>query len=237
MKDLLKNLISLQQADTRILQKRLFIDKVPSRISEVDEPLRQANAELDRIKQKNEAMAKKKREKELLLDETNEKIQKMKSRSAEIKTNKEYQAHLKEIEAMEKGITDIEDEILLIMEDLDNSLKIQKEKETNVAAELRKIDAFKKELQEEVGKNEKELTALKAERAQLSAAIDPDIYNLYMSLLASGNGTALARAQDEICLGCNMNIPPQLFVEIRKNEDIIQCHQCRRILYYSEPPQ
>jgi predicted nucleic acid-binding Zn-ribbon protein len=29
-----------------------------------------------------------------------------------------------------------------------------------------------------------------------------------------------------------MNIPPQLFVEIKKNEKIIQCPQCNRILYW-----
>src|SRR4030043_50165 len=39
-------------------------------------------------------------------------------------------------------------------------------------------------------------------------------------------------AKEEICQGCNMNIPPQLFVEIKKNEEIINCPQCRRILYY-----
>jgi predicted nucleic acid-binding Zn-ribbon protein len=31
-----------------------------------------------------------------------------------------------------------------------------------------------------------------------------------------------------------MNIPPQLYVEIRKNEEIIQCPQCLRILFYLE---
>ena len=236
MKDLLKILISLQEADSRILQKRLFIDKVPMRISEVDEPLRQANAELEKAIQKNEAMAKKKRDKELMLDDINEKTQKMKSRASDIKTNKEYQAYLKEIEAMGKGIADIEDEILLIMEELDNSLKAQKQKEDTIAGELKKIDAFKKELEAEVEKYKKELSLLKEERTKLSASVDPDAYSLYMTLLDSGNGIALTRAKDQICLGCNMNLPPQLYVEIKKNEDIIQCHQCRRILYYSEAP-
>jgi len=38
VKDLLKLLIDLQQKDSLILEKRRFIDKVPMRIFEVDEP-------------------------------------------------------------------------------------------------------------------------------------------------------------------------------------------------------
>ncbi|MEW6109014.1 MAG: C4-type zinc ribbon domain-containing protein [Nitrospirota bacterium] len=236
MKDILKLLIKLQDIDYNILDKRIFIDKVPSRIFEVDEPLKQAGAELDKIKQKNEALINKKKEKERALDDINDKITKMKSRASEIKTNKEYQAHLKEIEALGKEISDIEEEILLLMESLDDALKQQKEREEKVNIETEKINAFKKELDKEVERFEKELSRLKEERSKFIELIEPDVYNTYMTLLNSGNGVAVTRAKGEICLGCNMHVPPQLFVEIKKNEDIIQCPQCRRILYYSEEP-
>jgi len=56
-----------------------------------------------------------------------------------------------------------------------------------------------------------------------------------MTLLRdSGDGVAVTTARNELCSGCDMNIPPQLYVEIRKNEEILQCPQCRRILYASE---
>lgn len=234
MKDSLKFLIELQEKDSGILEKRAFIDKVPMRIFEKDEPLKQATAELESIKLKNEALLKKKREKEASLNDINEKINKMKSRAADLKTNKEYQAHLKEIETFEKDISTAEENILMIMEELDNSIKQQEEKAKNVAAETEKINAFKKELDQEVEKQEKELALLKDEREKLSAAIDPGTYKTYMTLLRAGSGVAVTQAKNEICLGCNMNIPPQLFVELKKNEEIIQCQQCRRILYYSE---
>ena len=37
-----------------------------------------------------------------------------------------------------------------------------------------------------------------------------------MALLEKCNGLAVVEARDEICQGCNMNIPPQMFVELRK---------------------
>jgi hypothetical protein len=234
VKDVIKLLIRLQDADSRILEKRSFIGKVPMRIYEVDEPLKQAKAELEKMKQKNEAAVKKKREKEKMLEETVEKIRKMKSRASDLKTNKEYQAHLKEIDSAEQEIGVIEEQILLTMEDLDSVVKQQKEKEEEVNRETAKLAAFKKVLEEEVVIYENELTALKEERAKMVALIDPDVYKTYMFGLNAGGGVAVTGARNEICLGCNMNIPPQLFVEIKKNEEIIQCPQCRRILYYAD---
>ncbi len=234
MTNLLGLLIKLQDTDSRILEKRIFIDNAPNRFSEVDEPLKIAKSELEKIKQKNDLLAKKRREKEAILEEINEKINKMRSRVSEIKTNKEYQAHLKEIDTLGKEISNIEEEILLSMEDFDNSLKEHNDKEKEVQIEVEKINAFKKELDKEVDRYKEELNLLKNERAKVVEIIDPDIYQIYMTLLDSGNGVAVTRAKNEICNGCNMNVPPQLFVEIKKNEEIIHCPQCRRILYYLE---
>ena len=235
MKDLLKLLVDLQRRDSLILEKRRFIDKVPLRIFEVDEPLKKAKLELENIKKKQEAALKKKREKESELAETQEKIRKMKAHISALKTNKEYQAYQKEIEGSEKGISAIEDLILQLMEEIDAGSKELKEKEAAVNAEIQKIDAFKAELDAEVANNERELAVLKQERSGVVAGIAPEVYKTYMSiLLDSGDGVAVTTACNELCSGCDMNIPPQLYVEIRKNQEMLQCPQCRRILYVAE---
>jgi predicted nucleic acid-binding Zn-ribbon protein len=235
VKDLLRLLIELQRKDSLILEKRRFIDKVPMRIFEVDEPLKQAKLELENMKKKSEAVSKKRREKEAALSEAQEKIRKMKARVSDLKTNKEYQSYQKEIEASEKEIFAIEDEILQLMEEVDVVSKEQKEKEAGVNAEIEKINAFRKNLDAEAAKHEKELDMLKEERVGIVAGIDPEVYKTYMTLLRdSGDGVAVTAARNELCSGCDMNIPPQLYVEIRKNEEILQCPQCRRILYSSD---
>ncbi len=231
MKDLIKHLINLQETDTSIIKKRVFIEKIPLRIFEVDQPLKEAKAELEKLRQKTESLVKKKRNKELLLEEISEKIGKMKARVSELKTNKEYQAHLKEMESFEGEIAGVEEEILVVMEELEAAMKLQKSKEADVQAETEKLNTFKKELDEEVLRYENELTGLREQRAKLVESIDPDIYDKYMLLLRTGSGVAVTQAKNELCTGCNMNIPPQLYVEIKKNEEVIQCPQCLRILF------
>ena len=55
-----------------------------------------------------------------------------------------------------------------------------------------------------------------------------------MTLYNNRNGKAVVETKSEVCLGCHMNIPPQLFNDVKKNEEIVICAYCNRILYYVE---
>lgn len=208
---------------------------MPLKISEVEIPLKGEEAVLSKLKQENEILGKKKREKESQLDDLNEKIRKLKARTTEIKTNKEYQAHLKEIESAEKELHDLEDEILVIMEEIDTFSKDIKLAEERIKAEKSKVEAIKEKIESGILESQKELESLKEKREKIVESMSGEVYNLYMSLMESGGGVAVAEVKEEVCQGCNMNIPPQLYVEIKRNEDIIQCPQCHRILYYKSP--
>jgi len=229
----LKQLIELQKLDTKILDIKRILGSIPSRISEAELPLRESQAALATIKQKFDAFEKKKRGRELELDDLNEKIQKQKTRISEIKSNKEYQAYLKEIESTEKNRFAIEDEILVIMEELDSISNQTKMEEAKTRADREKVDALKKQIEKEQAEVEQKLSGIREERSKIITTIDSESYDLYISLIEACNGLAVAEAKDEICQGCNMNIPPQLFVEIKKNEEIFTCPQCRRILYFT----
>ncbi len=229
----LKLLIDLQGVDTRILQKTDIIESIPKRVSSVEQPLKDAQSVYNKSRQKLDVLTKRKKEKEQLLDDTNEKIKKLKARVSEIKTNKEYQAHLREIEAAEQEQRAVEDEILSAMEAVDAVQKEIKGLETGVRKEEEKIDAFRRKLQEEVDGIQKEISGLRVRREQIVKDLDKELYGMYVQLFESREGLAVAETRGEVCQGCNMNIPPQLFVEIKKSERIIQCPQCSRILYWN----
>ncbi len=228
----LKGLIELQQIDLKILNIKRILDEIPIRISEAERPLNDIQASLEGIKQKLASLEKEKRNKEMQLDDTIEKINKLRSRFKEIKTNKEYQAYLKEIESLEKERYSIEDEILIVMEEIDNISKRLILEEEKQKQEKEKIESFKNSMIQEKTEREEELKKIKEMRIKLVEKIDEELYDQYINLIETYNGLAVVEAVNEICQGCNMNIPPQLFVELKKNEDIIHCPQCRRILYY-----
>jgi hypothetical protein len=232
----LKILIELQGIDSIIIEKADIIDTIPGKISSVEQPLNDAKGAFDRAKQKLDGLAKKKKEKELHLEDVGEKIKKLKTRVADIKTNKEYQAHLKEIESTEKDQRLVEDEVLVTMEALDTAQREMKALEAQVKTEEEKINIFRKKLQEDVSAIEREINDLRMRRGDYVKALDRETYDMYSRIMDTRRGLAVVETRGEICRGCNMNIPPQLFVEIKKNEKIIQCPQCNRILYWKPEP-
>ncbi|MEE9238044.1 MAG: C4-type zinc ribbon domain-containing protein, partial [Thermodesulfobacteriota bacterium] len=71
------------------------------------------------------------------------------------------------------------------------------------------------------------------EKEKIVQTINPEILPLYEKI-KTRNGEVLAVARNEICTGCNMNIPAQLFNEILTLSRIIQCPNCKKILYCEE---
>ena len=61
----------------------------------------------------------------------------------------------------------------------------------------------------------------------------PDILSIY-ERVKKRNGFVLAIARNEVCTGCYMNIPPQLFNEVLTLSRLIQCPNCQKFLYCEE---
>ena len=71
------------------------------------------------------------------------------------------------------------------------------------------------------------------DRAELVAEIDPQALAIFAGLARRRNGVALAEARDGICTICHVRLRPQVFNDVRRNDQIIQCDSCNRILYFS----
>jgi predicted nucleic acid-binding Zn-ribbon protein len=229
-------LVELQKLDTQILSLSRKVDSIPAHIAADEAVYKQAQKAHDAVTQQQQTLEKKKKEKERQVEDLNEKIAKLRARAPEIKTNKEFQANLKEIEAFETQIRAIEDELLNLMEALETAASGADEENRKFAAAKAEAEALGKDREAEIKKAGHEIQALKVSRKELSEKIDPEFYGLYMTLLKSKRGLAVSEVAREICQGCMMNIPPQLFVRIKAGGDIFQCPQCRRILYYVKPP-
>ncbi len=234
MNEQLKVLVGLQEIDSSILSIAERIESLPGRLGKWKAPLKEATASVLSVKTKYEKLNRDKKEKELELEEIQEKINKLKSRSSGIKTNKEYEAHLKEIKGVEGNRHHIEDEILSLMEDIEGLTKDLQKEEARVKKTEEDFKQQEKTLEEEKKRLHSEMETYKTKRKGFVAQIDGEIYEQYMNLLKRMSGLAVVRTEKEICLGCNTNIPPQLYNDIKKNENVFICYFCNRFLYYKE---
>jgi uncharacterized protein len=150
-----------------------------------------------------------------------------------IKTNKEYQAALKEVADAKRNVREQEDKVLKLMEVGDAA----DQEITQLSATLSDIETDSTKALGELDTEEQGLTAAKAkeesEQAQVAASIPPEALEIYRTTQRRFPD-ALADVQGGICTGCNMKVPPQRFVEIRKHTRLFDCPSCHRILYVVE---
>ncbi len=227
-------LIQLQEIDGKI---RVLAERkrhLPEAMAEIEHKRAELKAHLETVKEGLNTAQKSKRDRDKDLEVGVQKVEKLKARTSEIKTNKEYQALLKEIETVEQENKAIEDDILALMEKVDGASAAIAEAEKRVREQEETLQAEKREQEAEFAKIEETLKEVEAERQNAVSKIQPIILSQYQALLVSKGGIAMAEARGESCSGCYMSIPPQVFVNVKKNESVITCPHCGRILYYKD---
>jgi predicted nucleic acid-binding Zn-ribbon protein len=234
MEEQLNLLIRLQDIDGAIRARQEEKRKLPQLLADLERKSEENRAVLDRVREALETSQKEKRDRDRDLEESGQKVEKLRSRTPDIKTNKEYTALLKEIETVEQESKAIEDDILKLMEKIDAAAGEIKTAESRSTEEAAAIAAERKQLEENMAKLEAELANTERERDELAGRVDAPLLAKYQKRYASLSGKVVVEARGESCSGCFMSIPPQLFVNVKKNTAIITCPHCSRILYYKE---
>jgi predicted nucleic acid-binding Zn-ribbon protein len=230
----LEKLVQLQKADAELRRVETALQEVPRRRAEAESRLKQERAHLDQAREALQESQKARRQHEGGLQDLETKRSKYKGQLMEVKTNKEYTAMLHEIENVEREIKAREDQILLEMEraeslgaDVKREEAVFKTSEERHRGEARTLDEQQQAL-------EAERERLRKDRDAVATGLGPDLLELY-GRVARLRGSAVAEARDEMCQVCHVKLRPQMYVDLKRNEDIVQCPACNRILYF-EPP-
>ena len=230
--DQLRILVQLQDKDFRIAEIVEKQKNLPSIIASVRGKLDKAQQELSEASDSFDSATKERKALESSLKDAETKVTKLKEKIPEIKTNKEYHALLKEIDTAVLEKSDIEEKILILFEKLDE-LKAKRSEKENVFKEEEKVFNREKEIIEKDSNQLSEvLKELESQKAAIVSQVDTKLLSEYNRLLTDKKGLAVVTVKNEHCVGCNMRIPPQVFAEIKKNEKISYCLNCKRILYW-----
>ena len=153
-----------------------------------------------------------------------------------VKTNVEYQAIQKEIEFAQKEVKTLEDGILERMLEADELTATLKRAESELAAEQKAVDAERRTLTSELSELKTTLDRLTKERTALVASLNPKTFAIFDTVSKRRNGVAMAQARDGVCTICHVRLRPQVYNTVLRNEEILQCDHCNRILYHIPAP-
>ena len=228
----LELLINLQNIDSEIGGLENSLKKIPLEIEALYSAYQQIAGEISSIKNEIESLNKERRGKEREVEIENDHLSKTKVKLSQVKTNEEYSAILKEMDGIKKKINQLEDEDLSLLELIEEKQNILKEKERKIMEEERGFQDKKSEKEREIEGLKNRFEQKRLERESINNFIDSKISKDYIKVAKNRGGMAVVRFAEGICQGCFLGLPPQLASEIRRNEEIIKCPHCQRVLYW-----
>jgi len=229
----LTRLIRLQQLDTAADEARRRMADHPARTQALEARLTAARDLVDGVKARLTSAAERRRAEEKDVASVQTRLAKYKDQLLEVKTNREYTAMLHEIETAQNDIRTREDRILEIMMETDELNAAIKKSDADLKTAEKEIAAERSALDNEMSALQAEMDRATAEREKVVAGIDRRVLEIFETTAKGRKGVGVAEARDGLCTICHVRLRPQVFLEVRKNESIIHCDSCRRILYFA----
>jgi len=228
----LERLIVLQRLDSAAHDAQKKLTDMPEREKAMDARLAAAKDAVAAAKALLTENQNVRREHEKTVALHQGRLSKFREQAMAVKTNQEYHAIQKEIGFAQAEIKTIEDRILEQMLEADDLAALVKRTEAELAAEQKATDADRKTMAAEMAGLQASLERIAGERGTLVNAINPQLLATFELVSRRRNGVAVAEARGGICTICHVRLRPQVFNTILKNDEIVQCDSCQRILYY-----
>jgi predicted nucleic acid-binding Zn-ribbon protein len=234
-KEQIFSLVNLQRIE-------IEISSIKTKISNVDQRLEKLDANLHDFKQVIE-------EQESVTNELNQqyrnyetdvrmnldRIKKSEAKLSSVKTNKEYQAFLKEIDDLKDKNSKLEDVMIEFLDRIEDAEKTLNAKMTEYSELQARLNNEKETIQKETEAGKRQLENLDTERNAVAAGIDAGLLATYNKVKSiQGNSIAIVDVKDAVCQGCNMNIPPQMYNELQRGDNLKKCPICDRIIYWKD---
>lgn len=232
----LERLIALQRIETDRAGVARVVHEVPQRQAALDERAAGSRAAFEEAKGRHAAVATAKREAEKEMAAAEARLSKFRDQQQNVKTNKEYQAMLHEIDTAKADVDKWQEQVLIKMDEVDEAAASFKTAEASLKSVEGEIAEAKRALDAERGEAESKLAGLDAERAKVAATIEDPRALIIFDGHVKHRRTAVVQAVDGLCTECRVRLRPQVFSEIRRNDQIRQCDNCQRIVYYVPPP-
>jgi uncharacterized protein len=230
LKKSLTLLDELQQIDLKIDGFNGEKDRLLAEMAQLDTSIEEAEAAIS-VKNNDLMFAEDER---IAIDESLaqeiDNIARSEQRLKDIKTQKEYQAVSKEITTARKLKSELEEQLaekLARLEEQKSEIAALRE---NMSSLEDNIAARKGEVQGAIDRLEEGITQDITDRDDIVKELPASIIRRYTQLREQRRGIAVVEARNGSCLGCNMNLPPQLYNTLFRCDDLIVCPHCQRML-------
>jgi predicted nucleic acid-binding Zn-ribbon protein len=233
LRDQLRRLEELQAHDAKILELESSLKAIPMKLAASEGDLSRVEGLLANERQALTETERYYRDQKGLMTEDEIQVAGAKHKLAQAKNSKEYMAAQREIEQRREGLTTREGEIAKLNDAVDAKKKLLADKAGDVQALKDSMAKDGDEAKARMAEIEAKIAEQRGERDRLAAQVKPEVLKRYGSIRMR-RGLAVVSVRNGTCQGCNMNIPPQLYIVIQRGQTIETCPSCHRIIYWED---
>jgi hypothetical protein len=233
LREKLKALAELQKVDLEVAALRKAADVHPRQISELERELGAARSAIEAERSRVADIERQKAQLEQNITDEKDKVKKWEARLAEQRSTREYSALAREIDIAKKANLTMADELVELAKTLGAAREAVKGKETEFAAKQQQLVARMTELRSKLSEAESQVKQLEGQRSGVAASVDANLLRRY-DAVKKKKLPALVGVVAGTCQGCNMNVPPQLYNNLRTSLGTDVCPSCNRIIYAVE---
>jgi hypothetical protein len=227
-------LVALQEVESEILKAGQHIAALNSEATSLGQAATEHEAQVAEQQDILGQLKKTYRELESESKDNLSKIEKSNEKLRAVKTNKEYQSILKEIEEIKKKNSDIEDRMIALLDQIESQEDAVKQSQTQLAGFVQMCNQKKTGIADQIQQHEQAVEQLNEKKSQIRISADPKISTILDNVKSKVRGMAVAPVEQAVCMGCHLNIPPQLYNELRRYDELRFCPHCSRIIYWKE---
>ena len=231
----METLLSLQEIELQKLEVQKVLDKVAAKIDALDQELNHSSRVIEKDRQALAELKDRYRDYDEQIRVNTVLIDKIEAKRRSVKTNREYESLLKEEEQLRTRKSQVEDEMLGCMSEMESlGDKISQLEEAHRQLD-EQVSSDKEAVKLEASESQGRFADLASEVPAVEAEIAPGLLKTFAKIKKMApDGKALAPARNSVCMGCHMNIPPQMFNELQRYDSLKLCPFCNRILYWDK---
>ena len=227
----IKKLLILQERDKERIELENLLDAIPRDIAIQRERI---EAEEARAREAREAVLKLESRRNALegeLEKHNATIARYRNQQLEVKKNEEYQALDHEIAAVQAKISEVEDEEIQVLVDIDTFKEEAAEAEQRCRENLETLRGRISKLEERENECRSELEGARRSVEEARAEVPADFLEQYDRLARHVRFPLVVALRDKKCEGCHLKVSAGVESDARQGKEIATCDSCNRLLY------
>lgn len=232
----LECLMKLQKALKEKFELENTVESLPKKLREEEDKLKRLSSDFLRLTEEFNAAREEEKSLTIRYEDAFALRTKYEKQAEFVTTNREMDALLKQQEeaksqenTLHKARNAKQQQVEKLREELD-----KRDEECRVQQEI--VDKEREKVSESVDSIYHKIDALNQELNKLKGNdISEELFERFSIISKRKNGEGIVPVHGQVCTGCNMVLPMQFVIDLRKkeeNNEIEQCPYCSRVIYY-----